>query len=119
MKPRFFPPGCVALVISTAVRASCACSVHTGLQAGAAMQAGSMLPETPATPLPDEKIRQLHPGRYGLVLQAHQREALENMRVLNFRGPCTVASRAWLHAVSRGVAKPEAMRFALHSLSRP
>ena len=38
-----------------AIHSSCACSVHTGLQAGAATQAGSMLPETPATLLPAKK----------------------------------------------------------------
>jgi hypothetical protein len=66
MKPRLFPPGCVRIVVnSLAIDSSPACSARTGWQAGAATQAGSMLPEFPATPLPDEKIHRFHLARYG------------------------------------------------------
>jgi hypothetical protein len=69
MKPCLFPPGCVGIVVnSPAIDFSPACSARTGWQAGAATQAGSMLPEFPATPLPYEKIHRFHLARYGLVL---------------------------------------------------
>jgi hypothetical protein len=95
MKPRLLPPGCVGIVVNRwAIDASPACSARTGWQAGAATQAGSMLPDPsrvrvrlqartatqagsvlpqfpaalPATPLPGEKIHPFHPGCYGLGL---------------------------------------------------
>ena len=95
MKPRLFPPGCVGIVVnSRAIDSSPACSARTGWQAGAATQAGSMLPDPcrvrvrlqartatqagsvlpefpaalPSTPLPDEKIHRFHLARYGLEL---------------------------------------------------
>jgi len=69
MKPRLFPSGGVGIVVnSQAIDSSPACSARTGWQAGAAAQAGSMLPEFSAQPLPDEKIHRFHLARYGLGL---------------------------------------------------
>jgi len=46
MEPRLFPSGGIGVVVNSwAIGSSSACSARTGWQAGAAAQAGSMLPE--------------------------------------------------------------------------
>ena len=63
----------LVVAIATAMAPPPPCRARIRLQADTVPQAGSMLPyagrpETPATPLPDEKIHRFHLSRYGCRL---------------------------------------------------
>jgi hypothetical protein len=49
------------------MRPSRPCRAHLRLQAQIVAQAGSMLPEFPASPLPNEKIHQFLPRQFNLT----------------------------------------------------
>ena len=64
-----FPPGCAALVVDKdiAIHSSRPCRVHMGKHARVVPQTESMLSETPAPPLPGEKIHRFLSRRFNLT----------------------------------------------------